>query len=326
MTTTKKYTIPLGGNGSGTTIQLTAGEAIRGAANPKAVFAGTVYSPASENGIQSSGGLANVLWDVYNPGVHGDHSIDWSSKKFAYKLTGGKTFNEITFYCWNNSMTVVITAQFYKTGVTAPTGSPFHTHVINYSEPGGGGVDQNIYNIGEADCTLPLTGGNNYWLVLTFGVGSTTVDLAPHISGAAPDFLEWNGSSYVTPFSSPGRSPGIKLGLVPELGHVYNSLDGDGPTNPSSSQISNWVQGRGRFLGFVSGDYDKGDLVTITTQGELTFLTNLFTTSNQKAIYGLGGLGGIAQGSGLLVGIATALKKLKITRSANGGIQDGIYQ
>lgn len=322
-----------GGTGGGTlTASFVAGEAINGAIDPKAVFAGTTFDPTDGDGRNSTGGIVTTIFDVYDPGSNASHSIDWSSKMFAYKLTGGKTFNEIEFEGWNNNMSVTINVDFYNTGTTTPTGVPFYSTVISYTEPGGGGSDTNNYYLnGDADCTATLGGGNNYWLVLTFGVGSTTVDLQPHVGGAAPDFLEWNGLAWVTPFSSPGRSPGVALSLAPTFGNVYHSLGGDTLDDSNSGKMDEWLWGRQRFIGFVNTNVVQGGTAVVILDGNVNFTTDLLDQSNRPSNFQLDTSLGVIEfynspAITLKVGTAVDITTLHINRNSSVLPVEGAYQ
>lgn len=264
------------GSGGQTTIQLVAAEAINGSVDPKAVFVGTFPNPQSAlDGRINAGNADPGTFDNYNPGSNAVHSIDWSNLKFAYLITGGRTYNALEMNVWRNDFSVPLTIEFFNTGVTDPTGSPFKTFSKTVLTDGGGGLDANVLFFDDnVDCTATLGGGNNYWVVLTFGAFVTNpVDIAPHINGTAPNFLEWNGAAWVTPFSSVQRSPGISLFLLPTGGLVYNSKGNDSISSPSASAYDTIMAGRPRFLGFVASNVAQGGVATVIMSGQATFTT-----------------------------------------------------
>lgn len=326
-----------GGAGGATFVTLTAGEAINGSVDPKAVFVGTFPNPQSNRDGRAPGGdtFAAGQWDRYETGRNVVHSIDWSNKMFAYKTSGGRTYNAIQFEIWNNGFNVSLAIDFYNTGVATPTGVPFKSFNKTVSCPNVGGIDANVYLMDDnVDCTATLGGGNNYWVVMTWGLGSAAVDIAPKINATAPDFLEWNGAVWVTPFSSVQRLPGMVVFLAPTGGQVYQSLGNDVYANTTSGSFDEVAYGRDRFLGFVTSNVTQGSSVRVQLTGAVGFTTPFTLNPGNRATLQLGNTLGIVEGydvftgpsSNLPIGNTYDAQNVIINKVTNFVFQGGQYQ
>lgn len=271
-----------------TAISFVAAEAIDGSIDPKAVFVGTFPNPqSSQDGRYASGNpVSPSVFDYYNPGSNAVHSISWQNLKFGYLIPAGRNYNALVFQIWRNNWSVPVTIEFFNTGVATPTGVAFKTFSKTITTVGAGGLDDYAYFFDDnVDCTATLGGGNNYWMVLTFGaeVGNP-VDMAPHIAGTAPNFLEWNGVAWVAPFTSPGRSPGISLALIPTGSLIYASKGDDIYDAPNASGMDNVAAGRARFLGFITSNVAQGGTASVVINGAVTFTTPLRSNSGPAAL------------------------------------------
>lgn len=274
-----------------TALSFVAAEAIDGSVDPKAVFVGTFPNPQSAlDGRIASGGADPATWDNYNTGANAVHSIDWSNLKFAYLISSGRTYNAINFDVWRNDFSVPLTIEFFNTGVATPTGVAFKTFSKTIVTDGGGGLDNNVLFFDDnVDCTATLGGGNNYWLVLTFGAFVTNpVDIAPHINGIAPNFLEWNGAAWVTPFTSVQRSPALSLFCAHTGGLIYQSKGDDAYQSPSGNAFDQIAMGRARFLGFVTSNVAQGGTAAVVIAGAVTFTSQFGGVPGNPACIQLG--------------------------------------
>jgi len=254
---------------SGTTITAIAGEVINGSSDPKAVFIGT------NNGIDDISNLELTgTYDLYASSATGILQNYLAGSKYAYKVDSGKSYSMFTIRnVIGQNTTVPITIELYNTGTVEPTGSPIHTTTSTIRNFSSGSSDNVIYLNDTLDFTQTLGGGNNYWLVVTFGSYSGTTLQTYRGTAGSPNELVWNGSAWVSA-SGGNRCPAIELQLLPILGYVYNSKGddsfGDGFINNTPP---GFVSGRKCFMGFVKQDAVKGDTVNIHIDGKVNFST-----------------------------------------------------
>jgi len=264
--------------GTGTKIQAIAGEVINGSSDPKAVFIGT------NKGVDYTSTLGlTPTYDLYQSSATGVLQNYLAGSKYAYKIDSGKSYSMFTIRnVIGQNTTVPITVEIYNTGTTEPTGSPILSENYTIRDFTSGSNDEVRYLNDTIDCTQTLGGGNNYWMVVTFGSYSGTVLRTYRGTAGSPNELVWNGSAWVSA-SSLNRCPAVELQLLPILGYVYNSrgndVFGDGFVGDTPD---GYVSGRKCFLGFLTQNAVKGDTVDIYIDGKVTFATALIGTETKN--------------------------------------------